>query len=77
MATIWDFHSVWYRDDLVNPRLKLEELNFRLTRPSRSYYYYGEYGTKATGRLIMLMLENCRSFTGRVGLSARFMVKYL
>ena len=33
-AAILDFHSVWYRDDLVQPRLKLEQLFFGLTGPN-------------------------------------------
>ena len=32
-AAILDFHSVWYRDDLVQPRVKLEQLYFGLTGP--------------------------------------------
>lgn len=34
LATIWDFHFVWYRDDLVQPRVKLEQLNFGLRDPN-------------------------------------------
>ena len=30
LATIWNFHSVCYRDDLVQLRLKSEQLNFGL-----------------------------------------------
>ena len=33
-AAILDFHSVWYRDDLVKPRVKLEQLYFGLTGPN-------------------------------------------
>ena len=36
-AAILDFHSVWYRDDLVKPRVKLEQLYFGLTGPSMYY----------------------------------------
>ena len=34
LATIWDFHFVWYRDDLVQPWVKLEQLNFGLRDPN-------------------------------------------
>ena len=37
-AAILDFHSVWYRNDLVQPRLKLEQLYFGLTGPNICTY---------------------------------------
>ena len=43
LATILDFYSVWYRDDLVKPRVKLEQLYFGLTGPNG--YTYNEFGS--------------------------------
>ena len=34
LAIILDFHSVWYRDHLVQYRAKLEQLCFGLTGPN-------------------------------------------
>ena len=33
-AAILDFHLVWYGNDLVQPRVKLEQLYFGLTGPT-------------------------------------------
>ena len=47
LAVILDFHSVWYRDDLVQPRILLEELYFGLTGPTVVLFGLSNFGAVA------------------------------